>query len=114
MYTGGTTGFPGVPLTHTALLENVLGTESQGTCIAASGDIVMQGAPLFHILGLGAVCLPRYAWGDTVILPPRVNLDGLMSWIQRYRTFPICRASFFRMLQATGSISTISARFSIA
>jgi long-chain acyl-CoA synthetase len=47
-------------------------------------DIVVQGGPLFHILGqqvgLGAVLS-----GDTVVLLPRVNLDGLFDHIQRYK-----------------------------
>lgn len=102
MYTGGTTGFPkGVPLTHTALLENMYWVrKAKEPVLPASGDVVMQGAPLFHILGLGGGLLtPLCLGGDTVILPPRVNLDGLMSWIQRYRASSLFAVpSFFRML----------------
>ena len=102
MYTGGTTGFPkGVPLTHTALLENMYWVrKAKEPVLPDSGDIVMQGAPLFHILGLGGGLLtPLCVGGDTVILPPRVNLDGLMSWIQRYRATSLFAVpAFFRML----------------
>ena len=102
MYTGGTTGFPkGVPLTHAAVLENMYWVrKAKEPVLPASGDIVMQGAPLFHILGLGGGLLtPLCIGGDTVILPPRVNLDGLMSWIQRYRATSLFAVpSFFRML----------------
>jgi len=102
MYTGGTTGFPkGVPLSHTAMLENMYWVrKAKEPVMPASGDIVLQGAPLFHILGLGGGLLtPLCIGGDTVILPPRVNLDGLMSWIQRYRATSLFAVpSFFRML----------------
>jgi long-chain acyl-CoA synthetase len=47
-------------------------------------DIVIQGGPLFHILGQ-AVGLGGILSGDTVVLLPRVNVDGLLNHIQRYR-----------------------------
>jgi len=102
MYTGGTTGFPkGVPLTHAAMLENMYwARKAKEQVLPASGDIVLQGAPLFHILGLGGgLVTPLCIGGDTVLLPPRVNLDGLMDWIQRYKVISLFAVpSFYRMI----------------
>ncbi len=102
MYTGGTTGFPkGVPLSHAALLENMYWVrKSKEPVLPATGDVVLQGAPLFHILGLGGgLITPLCEGGDTVILPPRVNLDGLMDWTQRYKATSLFAVpSFYRMV----------------
>jgi long-chain acyl-CoA synthetase len=102
MYTGGTTGFPkGVPLSHLALLENMHWVrKSKEPVLPASGDIVLQGAPLFHILGLGGgLITPLCEGGDTVLLPPRVNLDGLMDWTERYRAVSLFAVpAFYRMI----------------
>ncbi len=76
MYTGGTTGFPkGVPLSNAAMIENMFWVrKSKEPVLPDTGDIVLQGAPLFHILGLGGgLITPLCMGGDTVILPPRVN-----------------------------------------
>jgi long-chain acyl-CoA synthetase len=47
--------------------------------------VILQGAPLFHILGqvfgMGPLCLT----GDSLILLPKVNLDGLMEAVQRHK-----------------------------
>jgi long-chain acyl-CoA synthetase len=47
-------------------------------------DILLQGAPLYHILGqqLGASALLN---GEQLILLPRLNLDAMFDHIQRYR-----------------------------
>jgi long-chain acyl-CoA synthetase len=102
LYTGGTTGFPkGVPLSHAAFWQ--AGTEwrkVKEAVLPASGDVVLQSAPLYHMLGIGggvvgALC----AGGDTMILPPRVNLDGLMDWIQRYKVVSLGAVpTFYRMI----------------
>lgn len=102
MYTGGTTGFPkGVPLTHAAIMDNMYWVrKAKEPIMPDSGDIVLQGAPLFHILGLGGgLVTPLCMGGDTVLLPPRVNLDGLMQWIQTYRAISLFAVpSFYRMI----------------
>ena len=102
MYTGGTTGFPkGVPQSHDHLLENMYWTrKASEPLIPWNSDIVMQGGPLFHILGLGGgLIAPLCIAGDTVLLPPRINLDGLMDWIQRFRASSVFGvASFYRMI----------------
>jgi long-chain acyl-CoA synthetase len=85
LYTGGTTGLPkGVPFTNIVFLESVAEQRAMSERSIRKGeDIVVQGGPLFHILGQ-AVGLGGILFGDTVVLLPRVNLDGLFDHIQRY------------------------------
>ena len=86
LYTGGTTGLPkGVPFTNILFLESMSEQRLMSErFIPAGEDIVIQGGPLFHILGQ-AVGLGGILSGDTLVLLPRVNLDGLFEHIQRYR-----------------------------
>jgi len=86
LYTGGTTGLPkGVPYSNTVFLESVAEQRSMSESYIPMGkDIVIQGGPLFHILGQ-AMGLGALLSGDTVILLPRVNLDGLFDQVQRQR-----------------------------
>ncbi|HRT84363.1 MAG TPA: AMP-binding protein [Bacteroidales bacterium] len=87
LYTGGTTKFPkGVPLTHNVFIESFIAQlKVSEPLIPLSENIIAQGAPLFHVLGqlfgLGPICLT----GATVTIMPRVNLDALFLYIQRYR-----------------------------
>jgi len=86
LYTGGTTGVPkGVPFSNIIFLEGVAEQRSVSEShIPRGNDIVVQGGPLFHILGQ-AVGLGGILSGDTLVLLPRVNLDGLFDHIQRYK-----------------------------
>jgi long-chain acyl-CoA synthetase len=86
LYTGGTTGLPkGVPYSNIVFLESVAEQRSMSESYIPKGkDIVIQGGPLFHILGQ-AMGLGALLSGDTLILLPRVNLDGLFDHIQRHR-----------------------------
>ena len=86
LYTGGTTGVPkGVPYHHAVFLESVTEQRSMTEEFIPKGtDRVIQGGPLFHILGQ-AMGLGALLSGDMLVLLPRVNLDGLMDHIQRYR-----------------------------
>ena len=86
LYTGGTTGLPkGVPFTNIIFLEAASEQrEVSERFIPRGKDIVVQGGPLFHILGQ-QVGLGGILSGDTVVLLPRVNLDGLFDHIQRYK-----------------------------
>ena len=86
LYTGGTTGLPkGVPFTDIIFLEGVSEQREVSERFIPKGkDVVVQGGPLFHILGQ-QVGLGGILAGDTVVLLPRVNLDGLFDHIQRYR-----------------------------
>jgi len=86
LYTGGTTKFPkGVPINHTVYIRSFLAQlKISEPLVPLDRNVIVQGAPLFHVLGqlfgLGPICLT----GSTVIIMPRVNLDALMLYVQRY------------------------------
>ena len=86
LYTGGTTGLPkGVPFTNILFLESAAEQRAVSERFIPKGeDIVVQGGPLFHILGQ-QVGLGGILSGDTVVLLPRVNLDGLFDHIERHK-----------------------------
>jgi long-chain acyl-CoA synthetase len=86
LYTGGTTGFPkGVPFSNLNLLNACLTQRAMSEPVIPKGeDIIVQGAPLFHALGQ-ALTIGDMLVGDTCVLLPRVDLDGLFDHIQRYR-----------------------------
>jgi long-chain acyl-CoA synthetase len=87
LYTGGTTKNPkGVPISHALFLESAKAQLEVGYPIVPSPEnVILQGGPLFHILGqvfgLGPFCLT----GDCVVIMPRVNLDAYLDAIQRYK-----------------------------
>jgi long-chain acyl-CoA synthetase len=86
LYTGGTTGFPkGVPYSHELFLECCAEHRKPAlSAVPAGENVVLQGSPLFHVLGqvfgLGALL-----GGETVVLLPNNNLDALLEHIQRHR-----------------------------
>ncbi len=86
LYTGGTTGVPkGVPYMDVTFIESIIEQRAQSEAYIPKGkDIIIQGAPLFHILGQAAG-LGGLLFGDTVILLPRVNIDAILDHIERYR-----------------------------
>ena len=87
LYTGGTTKFPkGVPICHRVYCESFLAQlKVSDPLVPMNQNVIVQGAPLFHVLGqlfgLGPICLA----GATVILLPKVNLDAMMLYVQRYK-----------------------------
>lgn len=87
LYTGGTTKSPkGVPITHRLFLDAAWEHFKVIEPLIPWGEnVLLQGAPLFHVLGMvfgmGLFCFPA----DTLVLLPRMNLDGLMDAVQRYR-----------------------------
>ncbi|MGQ9646950.1 MAG: class I adenylate-forming enzyme family protein [Thermodesulfobacteriota bacterium] len=87
LYTGGTMKHPkGVPINHAFFLESVKSQlEVSYPIVPPPTNIVLQGGPLFHILGqvfgLGPICVT----GDTVVIMPRVNIDAFLFAIQLYR-----------------------------
>ncbi len=85
LYTGGTTGLPkGVPFANMTFLESVAEQRAMSEAYIPKGqDVIIQGGPLFHILGQ-AMGLGALMSGDTLILLPKVNLDGLFAQIQTY------------------------------
>jgi long-chain acyl-CoA synthetase len=101
LYTGGTTKSPkGVPITQKLFLKSSFQQlKVQESLIPWGRNVVVQGAPLFHILGqvfgMGSLCLS----GDTVILLPRMNLDGLLRAVQRHRAISIIGVpALYRMI----------------
>ncbi|MFA6224524.1 MAG: AMP-binding protein [Desulfomonilaceae bacterium] len=86
LYTGGTTGYPkGVPFSNQNLLSSCLMQRSMSeTVIPLGEDILISGAPLFHALGQ-VLAIGGILTGDTCVLLPRVQLDGMLDHIQMYR-----------------------------
>lgn len=86
LYTGGTTGYPkGVPISGSLFLESLYDQRRASEKIIPRGeDVVIQGAPLYHILGQ-VVGLGALLSGDTLILLPKINLDAVFDHVERYR-----------------------------
>lgn len=87
LYTGGTTQHPkGVPINHALFIESVKAQlEVAYPIVPPPTNVVLQGGPLFHILGqvfgLGPLCLT----GDTVVIMPRVNIDAFLYAIEHFK-----------------------------
>jgi long-chain acyl-CoA synthetase len=86
LYTGGTTGHPkGVPYSHALFVESCAEQRRASLPVVPAGeDVVLQGAPLYHILGQ-VVGLGALLQGEAVVLLPRNNLDALFDHVARYR-----------------------------
>lgn len=86
LYTGGTTGFPkGVPVPNTLFMQVANETRKAREVLIPKGeDVVIQGGPLYHIMGQG-LGLGALLNGDSLVLLPRMDLDGMFDHIQRYR-----------------------------
>ncbi|WP_028322716.1 class I adenylate-forming enzyme family protein [Desulfatiglans anilini] len=87
LYTSGTTGHPkGVPISLSLFLENGIEHRKVSEPLVPMGEgIVLQGSPLYHILGQAFGLVPLCMTGDTLILKPRVNLDAYFESIQKYK-----------------------------
>jgi len=87
LYTGGTTKNPkGVPISHALFLESVRAQlEVSATVTPPPENVILQGGPLFHILGqvfgLGPLCIT----GDSVIIMPKVSIDAFLYYVQTYK-----------------------------
>ncbi|MDA8211597.1 MAG: AMP-binding protein [Clostridia bacterium] len=86
LYTGGTTGKPkGVPIPNILFIQSAFEQRKSRELLIPKGeDLVIQGAPLYHILGQ-AVGLGSLFSGDCLILLPKMNLDAVFDHIERYR-----------------------------
>ncbi|MDZ7761384.1 MAG: AMP-binding protein [Desulfovermiculus sp.] len=86
LYTGGTTGKPkGVPFHHAVFVQSATEQRQMNAVTIDYGqDIMVQGGPLFHILGQALGIGALFA-GDTLLLLPRVNIDALLYHIQLYK-----------------------------
>ncbi len=101
LYTGGTTGFPkGVPLSNGLYLNNVVQWREASAAVVPAGEGVSAlAAPLYHVIGQMDATAPLLIGGETLILLPRVVLDGLMHEIQRHRATNIFAVpALYRMM----------------
>ncbi|HTY22821.1 MAG TPA: class I adenylate-forming enzyme family protein [Desulfomonilaceae bacterium] len=101
LYTGGTTKHPkGVPIAHGLYLVS---SEDQlairDPLFPKDQDVILGGAPLFHILGQTCSLATIIVGGGTLLLQPRVNLDAIFDSIQRMKaTTLIGVPAFYRMI----------------
>ena len=88
LFTGGTTKHPkGVPINHGLFLvssDEQLGIRDP--LFPKDQDVILGGAPLFHILGQTCTLATIIIGGGTLVLQPRVNLDAVFDSIQRMKT----------------------------
>jgi len=85
LYTGGTTKHPkGVPITHGLfLLSSFEQLAVRDPLFPKENDVIVGGAPLFHVLGQTCSLSTVIVGGGTLLLQPRVNLDAMFDSIQR-------------------------------
>jgi long-chain acyl-CoA synthetase len=101
LYTGGTTKHPkGVPIAHGLYLVS---SEEQlavrDPLFPKYEDVILGGAPLFHILGQTCSLATLIVGGGTLSVMPRVNLDAAFDSIQRLKaTSLIGVPAFYRMI----------------
>ncbi|MBI5248074.1 MAG: acyl--CoA ligase [Desulfomonile tiedjei] len=101
LYTGGTTKHPkGVPINQGLFLvsaEEQLGVRD--ALFPKDHDVILGGAPLFHILGQTCSLATLVVGGGTLILQPRVNLDAVFDSIGSLKaTSLIGVPAFYRMI----------------
>ncbi|MCR4420093.1 MAG: AMP-binding protein [Clostridia bacterium] len=100
LYTSGTTGLPkGVPLAHDVFLQ-AADVQRAGSkpLIPIGRDVVLQGSPLYHVLGQN-IGLGALLAGDTLVLLPSMSIDTVLEAIDRYRiTTLFGTPTFFRMI----------------
>lgn len=84
LYTGGTTKNPkGVPISHALFLDSVAAQLEISYPIAPPPEnVIIQGGPLFHILGQVFGVGPFCVTGDCVVIMPKVNIDALLYAVQ--------------------------------
>lgn len=101
IYTGGTTKHPkGVPISQGLFLESSDEQLSvRDPLFPKNRDVIMGGAPLFHIAGQTCSLSTVVIGGGTLILHPKVNLDAMFDAIQRNRaTSLIGVPALYRMI----------------
>lgn len=84
LFTGGTTKHPkGVPVKHGLFLVSAAEQLAvRDPLFERSSDVILGGAPLFHILGQTCSLSTIIVGGGTLILLPKVNLDAVFDSIE--------------------------------
>lgn len=101
LFTGGTTKHPkGVPLSHGLfLVSSKEQLAIRNSLFPMDQDVILGGAPLFHILGQTCSLSTVVVGGGTLVIQPRINLDAIFDSIQRNRaTSLIGVPAFYRMI----------------
>ncbi|MFH0822342.1 MAG: AMP-binding protein [Pseudomonadota bacterium] len=101
LYTGGTTKHPkGVPLSHGLFLVSSDEQLSvRDPLFPKDKDVILGGAPLFHVLGQTCSLSTIIVGGGTLLVSPRVNLDAVFDSIQRDKATSIIGVpAFYRMV----------------
>ena len=101
LYTGGTTKHPkGVPISHGLFLVSAHEQLSvRDPLFPKDKDVILGGAPLFHILGQTCGLSTLVVGGGTIIVQPRVNLDAILWSIHTYRASSVIGVpAFYRMV----------------
>lgn len=101
LYTGGTTGFPkGVPLSCGLFLSNVVEWRRAAQAVVPVGQgVAALAAPLYHVIGQMDATAPLLVGGETLIVLPRVVVDGLLHQIQRHKATSIFAVpALYRMI----------------
>ena len=101
LFTGGTTKHPkGVPISHGLYLvssDEQLG--ARDPLFPKDQDVILGGAPLFHVLGQTCTMATLIIGGGALVLQPRVNLDAIFDSIQRMKcTSMIGVPALYRMI----------------
>ncbi len=101
LFTGGTTKHPkGVPITHGLFLVSAAEQLAvRRPLFESHDDVILGGAPLFHILGQTCSLATILVGGGTLILLPKVNLDAVFDSIETMKaTSLIGVPAFYRMI----------------
>lgn len=100
LYTSGTTGLPkGVPFTHDVFVScTKIERDTVAKVVPRGKAVILQGSPLYHILGQ-AQGLAGLLAGDTLVLLPRMDIEDVLAHIDRYKiTNMFGTPTFYRMI----------------